>query len=54
MKEDVLDEIVSFARAGEKYGVVLTGSLENYDIQVDLAATKELRRKMMEAERAHA
>lgn len=54
VKEDVLDEIVSFARAREKYGVVLTGSLEDYDIQVDLAATKELRQKMMEAKRAHA
>ncbi len=53
VKEDVLDEIVSFARAREKYGVVLTGSLENYDIQVDLAATKELR-QTMEAKRAHA
>jgi N-methylhydantoinase B len=54
VKEDVLDEIVSFARAREKYGVVLTGSLEDYDIQVDLAATRELRQKMMEAKRAHA
>jgi N-methylhydantoinase B len=54
VKEDVLDEIVSFARAREKYGVVLTGSLEDYDIQVDLEATKELRQKMMEAKRARA
>ena len=54
VKEDVLDEIVSFARAREKYGVVLTGSLEDYDIEVDLAATRELRQKMMEAKRAHA
>jgi N-methylhydantoinase B len=48
VKEDVLDEIVSIARAREKYGVVLTGSLEDYDIQVDLAATRELRKKMTE------
>jgi N-methylhydantoinase B len=48
VKEDVLDEIVSIARAREKYGVVLTGSLEDYDIQVDLAATRDLREKMTE------
>jgi N-methylhydantoinase B len=48
VKEDVLDEIVSIARAREKYGVVLTGSLEDYDIQVDLAATRDLRKKMTE------
>jgi N-methylhydantoinase B len=53
VKEDVLDEIVSIARARDKYGVVLTGSLEDYDIEVDIAATRALRRKMLAAERAH-
>lgn len=49
VKEDVLDEYVSVASAREKYGVVLTGSLENYDLAVDLAATQELRREMQAA-----
>jgi N-methylhydantoinase B len=51
VKEDVLDEIVSVARARDKYGVVLTGSLQNYDLEVDLAATRELRRKMLDAKK---
>jgi N-methylhydantoinase B len=54
VKEDVLDEIVSIARARERYGVVLSGSLEDYDIKVDLAATQALRSQMMEAKRAAA
>jgi N-methylhydantoinase B len=54
VKEDVLDEIVSVARAREKYGVVLTGSLENYDLEVDVAATRALRAKMMASRRAAA
>ena len=52
VKEDVLDEIVSITRAREKYGVVLTGKLENYDLRVDLAGTRELRNKMMGAKRS--
>lgn len=43
VKEDVLDEYVSMAAARQKYGVVLTGSLENYDLEVDIAATVALR-----------
>jgi N-methylhydantoinase B len=46
VKEDVLDEYVSLAAARDKYGVVLTGSLENYDLAVDIAATRELREQM--------
>lgn len=46
VKEDVLDEYVSLAAAREKYGVVLTGSLEDYTLQVDHAATEALRREM--------
>jgi N-methylhydantoinase B len=47
VKEDVLDEYVSEKAAREKYGVVLTGSLANYDLAVDLAATATLRAEMM-------
>jgi N-methylhydantoinase B len=54
VKEDVLDEIVSVERARDKYGVVLTGSLGDYDLKVDAAATKALRRKMTESTRATA
>jgi N-methylhydantoinase B len=46
VKEDVLDEKVSIAAAGEKYGVIFTGTLEEYDLEVDIAATEGLRRKM--------
>ncbi|MBV8805204.1 MAG: hydantoinase B/oxoprolinase family protein [Sinobacteraceae bacterium] len=46
VKEDVLDEIVSITRAREKYGVVFTGTLEEYDLKVDVAATQTLRRRM--------
>ncbi|HTV95611.1 MAG TPA: hydantoinase B/oxoprolinase family protein [Steroidobacteraceae bacterium] len=54
VKEDVLDELVSIERAREKYGVVLTGSLERYDIEVDRAATQALRGQMADATRARA
>jgi N-methylhydantoinase B len=46
VKEDVLDEYVSLAAARSKYGVVLTGSLEDYTLAVDHAATAALRREM--------
>jgi N-methylhydantoinase B len=49
VREDVLDEIVSITRAREKYGVVLTGTLEEYDLEVDSAATEALRRAMTAA-----
>jgi N-methylhydantoinase B len=49
VKEDVLDEKVSLSAARDKYGVVLTGSLENYDLAVDVAATEALRKKMSAA-----
>jgi N-methylhydantoinase B len=42
----VLDELVSLAAAKDKYGVVLTGSLEEYDLAVDIAATQALREQM--------
>lgn len=46
VKEDVLDEYVSLDAARRKYGVVLTGTLENYDLAVDWPATEALRRAM--------
>lgn len=49
VKEDVLDEYVSLAAARDKYGVVLTGSLDDYDLAVDVAATQALRAKMKAA-----
>ncbi len=49
VKEDVLDEYVSVDAAKEKYGVVLTGSLENYNLEVDTAATEALRKEMTAA-----
>jgi N-methylhydantoinase B len=52
VKDDVLDEIVSITRARDKYGVEFTGTLDEYDLQVDVAATKALRRRMRAAEAA--
>ena len=49
VKEDVLDEKVSFAAARDHYGVVLSGTLEEYDLAVDFAATEALRQKMKAA-----
>ncbi len=46
VKEDVLDEKVSIARARDKYGVVLKGSLEEYDLEVDVEATRALRARL--------
>ncbi|MDE2303126.1 MAG: hydantoinase B/oxoprolinase family protein [Sphingomonadales bacterium] len=46
VKEDVLDEYVSLAAARAKYGVVLTGSAQDYDLAVDHAATARLRAEM--------
>ena len=46
VREDVLDEIVSIARARERYGVVFTGTVENYDLAVDVAATAALRHRL--------
>jgi N-methylhydantoinase B len=46
VKDDVLDELVSIGRARDKYGVVLTGSVEEYDLAVDAGATAALRAVM--------
>jgi N-methylhydantoinase B len=44
--EDVLDELVSPQAARDRYGVVLTGSLDAYDLAVDAEATRALRAQM--------
>jgi N-methylhydantoinase B len=46
VKEDVLDEYVSVEAARERYGVVLTGTLDEYDLAVDATATRELRKQL--------
>lgn len=43
VKEDVLDEYISLNAARDIYGVVLTGSLDDYDLCVDWPATIALR-----------
>ena len=45
VREDVLDEYVSVEAARERYGVVLTGSAENCDIEIDPEKTEDLRRQ---------
>ncbi|MCJ2177354.1 hydantoinase B/oxoprolinase family protein [Novosphingobium album (ex Hu et al. 2023)] len=46
VKEDVLDEYVSPEAARAKYGVVLTGSLDDYTLAVDIEATRALRAEL--------
>jgi len=43
VREDVLDEYVSIEAARERYGVVLRGSVERGDLQLDPEATRHLR-----------
>ncbi len=50
--EDVLDEYVSIAAARERYGVVLTGSIEAFDLAIDEEATRSLRAERSAAEGA--
>ena len=54
VRDDVLDELVSIAAAREKFGVIFVGSLENYDLEVDIAATEALRKEMSRAAAAMA
>ncbi len=49
VREDVLDEYVSMEAARRDYGVVLTGSVENCDVEIDTAATAALRAQMAAA-----
>jgi N-methylhydantoinase B len=46
VREDVLDEYVSPEAARAKYGVVLTGSLDDYSLAVDHIATSALRAEL--------
>jgi N-methylhydantoinase B len=46
VKVDVLDELISTDAARRKYGVVFTGTVEDYDLAVDPAATAALRTRM--------
>ena len=43
VREDVLDEYVSVEAARERYGVVFRGSVEAFDLEVDVAETRKLR-----------
>jgi len=43
VREDVLDEYVSVEAARDRYGVVLTGTAEGCDVEIDHAATRTLR-----------
>jgi N-methylhydantoinase B len=47
----VLDEYVSVRGAHDDYGVVLTGSAEELDLAVNVAATGRLRADMRAARR---
>ena len=44
--EDVLDELVSVAAARDRYGVVLTGSVDRGDLAVDERATRARRKEL--------
>jgi N-methylhydantoinase B len=50
--DDVLDEYVSIESARRDYGVVLTGSLADMTLAVDLAATEALRSELRAAREA--
>jgi N-methylhydantoinase B len=50
VKEDVLDEYVSIEAARERYGVVVTGTVEDCDIDIDTEKTETLRRQRLAAE----
>ena len=43
VRDDVLDELVSADAARTEYGVVLRGSVDDLDLEVDHDATKKLR-----------
>lgn len=49
VREDVLDEYVSMEAARERYGVILTGSIEDYDLDIDFKKTEDLRRQRLAA-----
>jgi N-methylhydantoinase B len=49
VREDVLDEYVSVGAARARYGVVLTGSAETCDVEIDREATRALREELAAA-----
>ena len=49
VREDVLDEYVSVEAARARYGVVLHGSVEAYDVELDVEATRRLREELRAA-----
>ncbi len=51
VRDDVLDEYISLEAAERDYGVMLTGELEDYSLEVDGEATAALRERLR-AERA--
>jgi N-methylhydantoinase B len=53
VKEDVLDEYVSLRGARFDYGVVLTGSVDELDVEIDREATRELRAQMRADREGH-
>ena len=46
VRDDVLDEYVSLEAAEREYGVILTGELEDYSLEVDRRRTSARRRKL--------
>ena len=50
VRDDVLDEYVSREAAERDYGVVLTGELEDYSLEVNEEATKALRATIRKGE----
>jgi len=46
VREDVLDEYVTLEAARERYGVVLRGTPEECDVEIDVAATNALRQQL--------
>jgi N-methylhydantoinase B len=46
VREDVLDEYVSVSAARDRYGVVLHGSAQECDVEIDWDATRQLREKL--------
>ena len=49
VREDVLDEYVSPEAARDRYGVVLSGSVEEFDLAVDEESTRVLRAQKKES-----
>ncbi len=49
VREDVLDEYVSVEAARDRYGVVVTGTAEGCDVEVDEDATRSLRAELAAA-----